>query len=629
MSDIYDLLYQYWGYSSFREKQEEIILSVLSGKDTLALLPTGGGKSLTFQIPALVLGGMTIVVTPLISLMKDQVDNLHDRNIPAAFIHSGLKYGEIRKVLDKCIYGHCKLLYISPERLSSPSFVEAMKHMPVSLIAVDEAHCISQWGYDFRPSYLKISLIRDIFPDVPFLALTASATPAVVNDIMEQLNFRERNVIKKSFRRNNISYIVRYQENKADKLYSALAATFGSCIIYVRSRAKARQIAQEIVQWGFSADFYHAGLSNEEKKDKQDRWKSGEIRIIVATNAFGMGIDKPDVRLVIHLDVPNSLEEYYQEAGRAGRDGKRSYALLLVASKDRGVLNRRISEAFPNKDFIKDVYERLCDFFELRLGGGFDKMFDFNLKLFSTTFGFPELQTYNALKILSGCQYINYLDEVDTLSRIMILVDKTELYQVPGMTQEMDEVLEIILRNYSGFFSEYVFIDEAAISYRYHIPPQLIYDTLLFLNRSHIIHYIPRKRTAYIYFPSSRIERRHIEISKDVYEKGKEQLKNRISAMLDYAYNMDVCREAAILNYFEEKAVESCGHCDVCVSLKNKSPFNKGLFEGIFYMLSIRPRTLKDFADNLSYSQKEIADMLRILADERRIKMAGNLFLMN
>lgn len=613
---IHDILYKYWGFSSFREKQEEIILSVLQGHDTLGLLPTGGGKSLTFQIPAMVFDGLTIVVTPLISLMKDQVDGLREHNIPASFIHSGLKYGEIRKVIEKCIYGNCKFLYVSPERLSSVSFIEAMRHMPVSFIVVDEAHCISQWGYDFRPSYLKIATVRNIFPEAPVLALTASATPEVVDDIMEKLQFRERHVFRKSFRRNNISYIVRLQENKIEKLYTTLSRTFGSCIIYVRSRAKTKMIAEELVQWGLSAEFYHAGLSAEDKRDKQDRWKTGEVRIMVATNAFGMGIDKPDVRLVVHLDVPNSLEEYYQEAGRAGRDGRQSYALLLIASKDRGILKRRVSEAFPPKDFIKEVYTRVCDFLEIGLGGGFDKLFDFNFKLFCTTFRFPEAQTYNALKILSACQHITYIDEVETLSRIMILVEKENLYNVPHMTPEMDEVLEIILRSYSGFFSDYVFIDEASISYRYKIPQQSIYETLLFLNKAHIIHYIPRKRTSYIYFPSSRVEPRHLEISANVYEDGKRRLERRINAMLKYAFDREECRETIILDYFGEEALLPCGNCNICKETNKKSPLKKELFDGIKYMLSLRPRPLDEIADTLSFPKTEIIEMLRILVDE-------------
>lgn len=624
---IHEVLHKYWGYDAFRDKQEEIILSVLHGKDTLGLLPTGGGKSLTFQVPGMVFDGLTIVITPLIALMKDQVDGLRGRNIKAAFIHSGLRYGEIRNIIDKCIYGKYKFLYISPERLSSESFADSLQRMPVSFITVDEAHCISQWGYDFRPSYLKIASIRKIFPDIPILALTASATPEVADDIMDKLEFKGRTLMRKSFRRENISYIVRQQENKIKKLQSVLSETFGCCIIYVRSRAKTKLIAEELKSWGLSAEYFHAGLSTEEKRDRQDRWKSGEIRIIVATNAFGMGIDKPDVRLVIHLDLPSSLEEYYQEAGRAGRDGKKSYALLLASSQDKSVLKRRISETFPPKDFIKKVYIRICDFLEIGLGGGFDKLFDFNFKLFCITFKFPEVQTHSALKILTSCRYIDYIEEVDTMSRIMILVNKSELYNVPGMTEEMDRIFEIILRSYSGFFADYVFIDEASISYRYQISQQAIYETLLLLNRSHIIHYIPRKRTSYIYFPSSRVEPRHLLITEDAYEKGKFRLEHRINSMLDYAFDTNKCRELKILQYFGEESASDCHQCDICKEQKNKkSPCEKELSDSIKYMLSLKGRTVEDFVETLSFPKNEIIEMLRFMADEGMIQYKDGIF---
>ncbi len=625
-SSIYDVLKRHWGYDSFRAKQEDIINSVLSGKDTLGLLPTGGGKSITFQIPGIIFDGLTIVVTPLISLMKDQVDNLKSHHIKAAFIHSGLRPSEISNVIDRCNYGKCRFLYVSPERLSSASFLDSLRSMPIKLIVVDEAHCISQWGYDFRPSYLNIARIRQFFPDAPVLALTASATPEVVDDIMDQLQFKERNVISKSFRRDNLSYIVRFQENKLDKLFSSISNIYGSGIIYVRSRAKTKNIAEQLQAKGFSADFFHAGLPSEEKRDKQDRWKTGEIRIIVATNAFGMGIDKPDVRFVIHLDVPNSLEEYYQEAGRAGRDGRRSFVMLLISSKDKGTLKRRIAEAFPPKDFIKDVYVHMCDFLQLGIGGGYDKLFDFNFPLFCTTFQLPERQTYSALKILSSCHYIDYIDEIDTLSRIMILVDKRELYDIDGMTPEMDDILEFILRNYSGIFSDYIFIDENTIAYKHHISPQKIYETLLFLSRKHIIHYIPRKRTAYIYFPYSRTEPRHLEITKDVYETGKQRLEKRINSMIDYAYNTTECRERKIINYFGEESTADCRHCDVCIEKKKASPSDKELADSIFYMLSLKDRTLKDFIETLSFAPKDVSDMVRFLLDEGKIKVSDGLF---
>lgn len=622
---IHDILQKYWHFDSFREKQEEIILSVLAGKDTLGLLPTGGGKSLTFQIPAMAMQGLTLVVTPLIALMKDQVDGLKSKGIKAAYIHSGLKYAEIRNTIDKCIYGNCKFLYISPERLSSVSFIEALRKMPIALLAVDEAHCISQWGYDFRPSYLKIASVRHLFPNIPVLALSASATPEVVDDIMKQLEFREPNVIRKSFRRDNLSYIVRTQENKMAKLFAALSATFGSVIIYVRSRTKAKSVAEELKGMGFSAEYYHAGISSEEKRDKQDRWKSGEVRIMVATNAFGMGIDKPDVRLVAHLDIPNSLEEYYQEAGRAGRDGKRSYVLLLVSSKDKGTLKRRIAEAFPSKEFIKKVYTSVCDFLDIGLGGGFDKLYEFNFMQFCSTFKFPETQCLSALKILTACHAIEYIDEVETTSRIMILANKEQLYNIPDITPEMDRILEIILRNCSGSFSDYVPIDEASIAFKNGITRQSIYETLLFLNRRHILHYIPRRRTPYIYFPSSRVEPRHLEITREAYEDGKRRLEHRINAMLDYAFNAYACREQRIMAYFGEKA-DKCGGCDLCKENKKESSSEKELSDNIKYMLSLKDRTFDEIAETLPYSRTKIVDMLRFLSDEGIIHSQNGIF---
>lgn len=627
--DIYDALRRYWGYDSFRECQEEIILSILDGKDTLGLLPTGGGKSLTFQIPALIFNGLTIVVTPLIALMKDQVDALRERRIKATFIHSGMRPAEVNNAVDKCLYGKYKFLYISPERLSSTRFIDWLRQMPVSFIAVDEAHCISQWGYDFRPSYLNIALIRDIFPDAPVLALTASATPEVTRDIMEKLRFRFENVIRKSFRRNNISYIVRRQENKMEKLQSVLAKTLGSGIIYVRSRDKAKEIATSLKKEGYSIDYYHAGLSTEEKRDKQDKWKSGEIRIIVATNAFGMGIDKPNVRLVAHLDVPNSLEEYYQEAGRAGRDGNRSYALLLISARDKATLQRRVAEAFPPKDFLKQVYVAVCDFLTVSIGGGFDCLYDFNLNTFCSTFRLPERATYNALKLLTACDVINFIDETDTMSRIMILVTKQELYNVPGMTEEMDNILEIILRNYSGLFADYVFINESAIAYRYQIPLEKVCETLIWLSRARVLSYIPRKRTAYIYFPRTRMEPGRLQIPDSIYTVGKQRMERRVNAMIDYTANISECRESKIIKYFGEDTTCGCGHCDVCVERKKASSPTDELAKGIDYMLSLKPRAVKDIIDTLRFGKDDILAMVRKMCDEGHLSYDGRLLHLN
>lgn len=623
---IHDILVKYWGYESFREKQEEIILSVLNGNDTLGLLPTGGGKSLTFQIPTLAMEGMAIVVTPLISLMKDQVDNLMARNIKAVCVHSGLKYGEIRKAIDKCVYGKCKFLYVSPERLSSESFIDSLRRMDISLIVVDEAHCISQWGYDFRPSYLKIASIRSIFPNVPVLALTATATSVVAQDIMDKLQFRQRIIVRNSFQRPSLSYIVRQTDNKTGKLLSILNNSTGSCIVYVRSRKKAKQIAQMLSSMGISADYYHAGLLHEEKQEKQDRWKANNIRIIVATNAFGMGIDKPDVRVVVHMDLLNSLEEYYQEAGRAGRDRKTSYAVLLVSARDKVNLQKRIAEAFPPKSFIKEVYIRLCNFLDIGIGGGFDRIYEFNFNLFCTTFKYEPKYVQSALGILTQLQYIEYIKEVETQSRIMVLVDKYDLYNIPDMTQKMDTVLETILRTYTGIFSDYVFIDEASIAYQLGFPCQIVIETLIFLSKKHIIHYIPKKRTPYVYFPSSRIEPKHLLFSPEIYETGKQRLQQRIDAVIKYAFNHEVCREAFMLDYFGETA-SLCHRCDVCRERLEKREINiTEIQEGIMYMLSIKPCTLQDFMETLSFRDVDIRTMLRFLLDESFIDYRDGTF---
>ena len=623
---IHDILFKYWGYRQFREKQEEIIKSVLGGNDTLGLLPTGGGKSITFQVPALLFDGITIVVTPLISLMKDQVDNLRKRNVKALYIHSGLRYKDIRNTIDKCIHGDYKLLYISPERLSSAAFMDSLRLMKVSFLVVDEAHCISQWGYDFRPSYLNISSVRKVFPDIPVLALTASATKEVIGDITEKLQFRNGKVIRKSFKRDNLSYIVRRAENKMERLTDILKKTTGSCIVYARSRNKTKLIAEELVSNGISADYYHAGMSNEEKQDKQDRWKNDKLQVMVATNAFGMGIDKPDVRVVVHIDVPNSLEEYYQEAGRAGRDSKRAYAVMLTTARDKAILNRRIAETFPPKETIKEIYVRLCNFLEIGLGGGFDRLYDFNFNLFCSTFKYPTAIASNALKILTQSQYIEYIEEVDTLSKIMILVDKRELYNIKGSTAKNDRILELILRNYTGLYADYVTIDEQSIAYKFGIPLHEIYETLIFLNRQHVIHYIPRRRTSYIYFPCSRVEPRHLEIPKEVYEKGKARLEARINSMIAYAENTSECREKMILEYFDENAGD-CGRCDICVEQKSKKKDNiKEIQEGILYMLSLKPRTMNDFLETLSFKGDAIINQLRFLCDEDKISYNGEVF---
>lgn len=616
---IHDILQKYWGYPKFRDLQEDIINSVLEGHDTLGLMPTGGGKSITFQVPTMAIDGMALVVTPIISLMKDQVDNLINRGIKATYLHSGLTVREMRKATEKCIYGKCKFLYVSPERLSSEAFIDKLRLMNIRLIVVDEAHCISQWGYDFRPSFLKIATVRKLFPDAPVLALTATATTDVVADIMRQLEFKEPRVYSKSFKRDNISYVVRQCDDKTSQLIHILQRVPGSGIVYVRSRKKAKILADELNFRGIHADYYHAGLNTEDKEEKQNKWKCDEVRIMMATNAFGMGIDKPDVRVVIHADMPNSLEEYYQEAGRAGRDGKKSYAVLLSSDTDKRTLSRRISDSFPDKEFIKNVYERVGNFLNVAVGDGYNQVYDFNFNLFCKTFEYPIIPTHNALKILTQAGYIEFVEEIDTQSRVIILADKSELYHIPTDTPDIDRVLQALLRTYTGLFSDYVFINEAIISKRYGLSQETIYTALLQLTKMHILHYVPQKRTPYIIYTTSREEPKYISIPRKAYEDRKEKMEFRIGKMAQYAFSDDCCREVILRRYFGETInVDNCGHCDVCITRKKQLQNNStnDIIDGILYMTSIKPRTLKELTETLSFNINDIIITANRLTDE-------------
>lgn len=623
-TDIHEILKKYWGYNSFRELQEEIITSILNGYDTLGLLPTGGGKSITFQVPTLAIEGMAIIVTPIISLMKDQVDNLVARGIKATYIHSGLSIGEIRRTLDKCTFGKYKFLYISPERIASETFIDKLRFMPVKLIVVDEAHCISQWGYDFRPSFLNICKIRDIFPGVPILALTATATPDVVKDIMDKLKFNNGKIFSKSFARTNLTYVVRRTDDKVSQLIKIFWEVPGSGIVYARSRAKTKQIAEALTSHGISADYYHAGLENNDKADRQNKWKSGETRVMVATNAFGMGIDKPDVRIVAHIDIPNSIEEYYQEAGRAGRDGKKSFVILLVKNTDKAVLKKRISDSFPDKDFIKKVYERVGNFLDVPVGEGYNQVYDFNFILFCRTFKYPVIPTHSALEILTKSGYLDFIEEIDTQSRVMILAPKEELYHLPGDNPNLDIVLQAILRTYSGLFADYVYINEALISSRFKIEPQVIYDSLLALTKMHILHYIPRKRTPYIYYTTSRELPKYITIPRNAYESLRDKMTKRINEIIKYAYSDNMCREQIIREYFGETDVKPCGHCDYCIEKKRSSQYTiNDIIDGIMYMLSLKSRNLTDFYETLSFPKKAIVTTLSQLVNEGFITLSN------
>ena len=576
---FHKILQEYWGYDAFRPLQEDIIQSVWEGKDTLGLMPTGGGKSLTFQVPVMAMKGICLVVTPLIALMKDQVDNLRERGIKAAAVYSGMSRNEILTTLENCIFGGFKFLYVSPERLSSDIFRIKLQAMDVCLIVVDESHCISQWGYDFRPSYLKIADIRQLLEGVPVLALTATATAGVEKDIQEKLLFKKSNVFRMSFARENLSYVVRVAENKVSELIHILQSVPGTSIVYVRSRQSTREVAKELQQAGISADFFHAGLSYEEKVFKQNAWRFSECRVMVATNAFGMGIDKPDVRTVIHLDLPNSLEEYFQEAGRAGRDGVRSYAILLYLKADSSKLKRRIGDSFPEREFIVRVYEALGNFFQVAVGAGFNDVYDFSLYEFCKAFKFSILQTHHALKILQLAGYIEYTEEIDTRSRIRILIYRDEMYSLQ-LDKDIDELLHTILRNYTGVFSDDVYIDESLLATRLGKERQEVQDMLISLSKMRYIRYIPRKKTPFIVFTTAREEPRFVSISRAVYEERKKRFEKRIYSMIDYAEETKVCRSRMLLIYFNEEDAKDCGYCDVCLA-KNETGLSNYEFKQV------------------------------------------------
>ncbi|MDE6741517.1 MAG: RecQ family ATP-dependent DNA helicase [Muribaculaceae bacterium] len=569
---IESILKRYWGYDTFRPLQRDIIESVMSGHDTLGLMPTGGGKSITFQVPGMAFDtGLTIVVTPLISLMKDQVDNLKCRGITAVMLNSGMTVRETRVAWERLTNGRARFLYVSPEKLRNTYFLDELRRLPVRLIVVDEAHCISQWGYDFRPSYLKIAELRKVHPSIPVLALTATATPLVAEDIMKQLEFREgAKKFKMSFSRENISYLVRESENKIYDIFHILSRTQGCGIVYVRSRRKTREIAEFLTASGISADYYHAGLSYETKTERQNAWQTGAVRVMVATNAFGMGIDKPDVRIVVHSDFPPSLEEYYQEAGRAGRDGKTSYAVLLVSKNDKGTLRRKLKLAFPEREIVRSIYEKACNFLNLAIGEGYERLMEFDFELFCDTFHLQRQQALASFHLLSQAGYLEYIEETESNSRVLITVDREELYHI-DVTPEADRTLQCILRQYPGLFSDYVQINEGRVSRDTDLDQETVYKALLELNRRKILVYVPRRRTPYIFVPTSREESRYVQIGKRIYEERFEVMSQRVEAMIDYAYGDGSCRVSRILDYFgEEKACE-CGKCDVCRGRKKSS----------------------------------------------------------
>ena len=560
------ILQKYWGYPDFRGIQRNIIESIASGRDTLGLMPTGGGKSITFQVPALAQEGVCIVITPLIALMKDQVQHLREHGILADAIYADKSRSEILQTLDNTIFGGVKILYVSPERLASEMFQTKLRHIHVSFITVDEAHCISQWGYDFRPSYLQIADIREMKPGVPILALTATATPEVVEDIQEKLHFSEKNVFKMSFERKNLAYVVREAEDKQSEMIHILQSVGGSAIIYARSRKRTKEMAQLLSQQGITATFYHAGLDPDVKDQRQKAWQKDEVRVMCATNAFGMGIDKPDVRMVIHIDCPDSLEAYFQEAGRAGRDGQKSYAVLLYNKHDELKLSKRVEDTFPQKELIQDIYEHLAYFYQIGVGSGQGKTFEFDIEKFCVTYKYFPTKVDAALRILERSGYLHYEDNPDGKARVMFLLGRNDLYLLDQLSPGQDAVVTALLRSYGSLFVDLTYIDEAMIARQAELTTQQVYFALKSLAARHIIKFIPRRKIPFITYTRDRVDGNKVVIPKEVWESRREQYEKRIKSMIHYAKNDEECHSKQLLAYFGEENDSECKQCDVCLA---------------------------------------------------------------
>jgi ATP-dependent DNA helicase RecQ len=638
------LLKKYWGYDDFRGIQREIIESIGAGHDTLGLMPTGGGKSITFQVPALAQEGVCVVITPLIALMKDQVHHLRQLGIQAAAIYSGMMHEQVLRILENCILGSTKILYVSPERLGSSLFQTKLRHMQVSFITVDEAHCISQWGYDFRPSYLEIANIREICPDAPVLALTATATPKVVEDICDKLKTPSNSpclggelkasplqgrlvgsfhVFSMSFERKNLAYQVQYAADKHFELIRLLQSVNGSAIVYVRSRRHAREIAEHLTEAGLSATFYHAGLDHADKDRRQRDWQHDAVRIMVATNAFGMGIDKPDVRLVIHYDCPDSIEAYFQEAGRAGRDGQPARAILLYNGNDNGKLTKRIDDTFPPREYIKEVYEHLAYYYQIATGDGYGVCHEFNIEEFCQRFRHFPIRVHSALQILERAGYIEYDEEADHQARVRFLVGRDDLYRLEQVTPDEDRVIVALLRNYGGLFADYGYIDEGLLAQQAGLSQPQTYDTLKALSQRHLISFIPRKQVPYIRYLQRREDQEHIQLPREIYEDRLEQYRLRIEAMLRYAQTSDRCRNRMLLAYFGEKSSTDCGQCDVCLSGQGRLVTPEGQQDArqrILTLLADRQRHHITELYRLQLPTEELDAALAFLIKEEKIR---------
>ena len=625
VDDYKEILRKYWGYHDFRSIQLEIINSIADGRDTLGLMPTGGGKSITFQVPALAMDGMCIVITPLIALMKDQVANLKKRHIRAAAIYSGMSREQIVTTLENCIFGAIKILYVSPERLSSQLFLTKLRHINVSFITVDEAHCITQWGYDFRPSYLKIADIRDMVPGKPVLALTATATPAVVDDIQDKLHFRAKNVFRMSFERSNLAYIVRNAENKSAEMIHILNEIDGCAIIYMRNRKETKELADFLCQNNINATFYHAGLADSIRDERQRDWQDDKVRVMVATNAFGMGIDKPDVRLVIHIEAPDCIESYFQEAGRAGRDGQKAYAILLTNRSDITRLRKRAVADFPDKDYIRKVYEHIACFFQIAVGSGYGMSFKFNLPKFCRNFKHYPAQVEASLRILQQAGYIDYNCNDDAKSRVMFILRRDDLYRLRNNSPMEDRVIETLLRNYNGLFVDYGMIDEEHLAHIIGSDEREVHECLKLLGRKHIISYIPPRDEPLIRYLQSREMTSRISIPYYIYEERLQKSKERTEAMIAYMTCESECRSVMLLDYFGERDGKKCGMCDVCTSgIHDEDDTEYAIRRIIEYLSDGSSRTyneLRDFDHQISTSV--LANAIDYLLSEEKVTTDG------
>lgn len=626
-----DILKKYWGYDDFRGIQQNIIESIGEGRDTLGLMPTGGGKSITFQVPALAKDGVCIVITPLIALMKDQVDHLKKKGIQAAAIYSGMSRNEIVSTLENCIFGGVKLLYISPERICSDIFQTKLKRINVSFITVDEAHCISQWGYDFRPSYLAIADIRRQLPNIPILALTATATSEVIDDIQDQLLFAKRNVFRMSFERKNLAYIVRRTDDKYSEMIHILKAIPKAAIVYCRNRKRTKEAAELLVKSGISATWYHAGLENTVKDQRQKEWQADKTRVIVATNAFGMGIDKPDVRVVIHIDCPSSIEAYFQEAGRAGRDGKKSYAVLLYNGHDRAKLINRIEETFPPKEYIRQVYDHLSYFFQIGIGSGKGYTFEFPIDKFSFNFKHFPTRVNSALQIIHRAGYIKYEPNPNNIARVHFLLNRDDLYRLDSLSKNENSVVTALLRSYGGLFSDYGFIDESWIAQQAGLDVNKTYMALIDLSKKRIISFIPRHKVPLVTYLYDRIDGDDIELSKQVYDIRKEEFTKRIKAVISYAEEDSICRSRQLLRYFSETKTSDCNQCDVCLSNVHKQDKIKSsnIRNKIMVLLSDRKQHLITEIKAIFNDEVATLNIIEEMLAEEKIIIDGEMISMN